>query len=85
MLTGKYAAHKSEISQIIANLFIQLEEPTKEELQELTDAVVIKGITYNENKGELQLLPGDIFIFKGEQEDIIALRRDKGIYGSIAR
>lgn len=85
MLTGKYAAHKSEISQIIANLFIQLEEPTEEELQELTDAVVIKGITYNENKGELQLLPGDIFIFKGEQEDIIALRRDKGIYGNIAR
>lgn len=85
MLTGKYAAPKSEISQIIANLFIQLEEPTEEELQELTDAVVIKGITYNENRGELQLLPGDIFIFKGEQEDIIALRRDKGIYGSIAR
>lgn len=85
MLTGKYAAPKSEISQIIANLFIQLEEPTEEELQELTDTVIIKGITYNENKGELQLLPGDIFIFKGEQEDIIALRRDKGIYGSIAR
>lgn len=85
MLTGKYAAPKSEISQIIANLFIQLEEPTEEELQELTDAVVIKGITYNKNRGELQLLPGDIFIFKGEQEDIIALRRDKGIYGSIAR
>lgn len=85
MLTGKYAAPKSEISQIIANLFIQLEEPTEEELQELTDAVIIKGITYNENKGELQLLPGDIFIFKGEQEDIIALRRDRKIYGSIER
>lgn len=85
MLTGKYAAPKNEISQIIANLFVQLEEPAEEELKALEDEIIIKGLTYNGNQGELRLLAGDIFIFKGQQEDIIALREDKGIYGSTSR
>lgn len=51
MLAGKYAAPKTEISQIINSLFIELEEPEEEELEKYQDEILIKGTTYNGNKG----------------------------------
>lgn len=81
MLAGKYAAPKTEISQIIGSLFIELEEPEEEELKNCQDEILIKGTTYNGNQGLLRLLSGDVFIFEGKQEDIMALREENGRYG----
>lgn len=81
MLAGKYAAPKTEISQIINSLFIELEEPEEEELEKYQDEILIKGTTYNRNKGLLRLCDSDIFYFEGKQEDIKALRKESGIYG----
>lgn len=80
MLAVRYAAPKKEISQIIGSLFIELEEPEEEELKNCQDEILIKGTTYNGNQGLLRLLSGDVFIFEGKQEDIMALREENGRY-----
>lgn len=83
-MLGRYAAPKQEISEIIANLFIELDYSVKL-CEEHPDEIIISGTTYSGRKGVLRLLMDDIFLFEGEQEDIIRIREDNGKYEHYTR
>lgn len=83
-MLSRYAAPKQEISDIIANLFIELDY-APELYEEHPDEVVISGTTYSGKAGVLRLLNDDIFLFEGDPEDIVKIRKDTNDYGKLSR
>lgn len=83
-MLSRYAAPKQEISDIIANLFIELDY-APELYEEYPDEVVISGTTYSGKAGVLRLLNDDIFLFEGDPEDIVKIRKDTNDYGKLSR
>ena len=83
-MLSRYAAPKQEISDIIANLFIEFDY-APELYKEYPDEVVISGTTYSGKVGVLRLLNDDIFLFEGDPEDIVKIRKDTNDYGKLSR
>lgn len=80
-MLGRYAATKTEMTQIIGNLFANVEPPTNEEIENYKDYILVKGTTYKGNKGLIVLSLGDSFTFEGQQEDLRELRENIKKYG----
>lgn len=78
----KHAATKKEISCIVAHLFQSLELPCKE-CSEDTEAIIIKGETYNGKKATMYIEEEGVFYLAGDKEiegELQAIRDGRCIY-----